>query len=1110
MQDASFVRKVVAPTLPSVLLHRAALVKQLQEAILADPREDAPLTRYKLILCCAPAGYGKTTLLADFTRSVPFPCCWYFLEQADTDPVVFLRTLLVSLRHVFPNFGAALDPLFYSSMSEEDVYTSGIYQSTLDALCVALAAEIPQPFAIIFCNYEEINESSILTDLVNSFLKQLPPQVTLIIESRVIPDISFTSLIMKDEIVGLDSEALRFAAPDIVELARLRGLPTLTDVEAEQLASSFDGWITGILLGTRLGDTRLRFLAQDVSSSEHLYALQEKSRIGQRRKTLFTYVVSEVLKQDASIYTFLQTLSILPQILPAMCNTLLGSENAGERLARLEHQGLFLTSHGSDSAITYIFQPAVRNLLSEQLQQQEPERFIALHRRAAELWRASHNYELAMHHALVIKDDEMAVSLILEAFEQLLRQGQQETLVRWLHALPAHLQENNPQLLLLQATIALERGQHAPAFPLLAKAEALISSSAEVETRLRANIAILRSKALCQIGAYSQAQELCRQALLQLPEEEYALRASAQMRLGICANLQGHFTRGITYLQQALRTWVTPPPLTQTIHIHNALANTYYLMGNFALAQHHLTHMLNAYEQTPDVLGKGNALILQGLLSQDQGFTEEAEAAFLQALALARTVPHAQRNEAYALVNLGSFFLQQRNYSQALKYSEEGLALARQWGNRSLTNAALSDIALSYLFLGDPISASLVVEQMETQALSEGTVGYERAWHDLTHGLILLSQNRPAEAEAYLVEIEAALRTTDFKRGSIQAKLRLAACRVIQKQPEQAIRLLREIVSLLTTHRSYTYLVQIELQWLPALLEVVQNDPQLASLRALLGLAEPSQDRDVAATSSPLTVSSPPRLAIYAFGETRVVLDEQPIKHWRMARAAELFFFLLDAAHPIRKEAILAALWPESDEQTSPVFHNTVYQLRKLLGEACLVFHPTGYRLDLAACYGESIFYDVQAFEQYRIEAAQALALENEALAKEMFLKMVQLYRGDYGQAFYNDWCGFRRDELRTAYVEARRALARITWNAEAWSECADHWRQILRLDNCLEEAHYGLMRCYLRQGKRGAALRQYHACQKSLQDELGAQPGQAIQNLYQRLIAGGNSGNTG
>ena len=88
------------------------------------------------------------------------------------------------------------------------------------------------------------------------------------------------------------------------------------------------------------------------------------------------------------------------------------------------------------------------------------------------------------------------------------------------------------------------------------------------------------------------------------------------------------------------------------------------------------------------------------------------------------------------------------------------------------------------------------------------------------------------------------------------------------------------------------------------------------------------------------------------------------------------------------------------------------------------------------------------------------------------------------------------------AYLEARRQLAKLAWHAEAWSESAEHWRHMLLLDNCLEEAHYGLMRCYVRQGKRGAALRQYQSCQEILQKELGIQPGLALQNLYQRLTA--------
>jgi two-component SAPR family response regulator len=668
------------------------------------------------------------------------------------------------------------------------------------------------------------------------------------------------------------------------------------------------------------------------------------------------------------------------------------------------------------------------------------------------------------------------------------------------------VQEHHPRLLLLQATLALGEGQHALALDLLAKAEAFAPDTAEVEKReFQAMVVIQRSKALFQAGEYLQAQMLCQQILLHAPEQKSALRAAVAMRLGVCASLQGDFPAGITYLQQSLCMWAHQPPLNQAIEIHGALANTYYLTGNFLLAQHHLAHMLGACDHLQDISGKMNTLILQGLIFQDQDRAAEAEAIFLQALALARVAPYAQRGEAYALVNLGSFSVEQGKYVQALTYSEDGLALARKFGNRSLINAALSNLALSYLFLGDSTSALLTVEQMEAQALSAAMVGYERVWRELTSGLILLKQQRYPEATTCLREVEAALQTTDMKRGHLQAKLRLASCWVAQDHLELALHLLEEGASLLAVHRSYIHLVQIELQWLPDLLPVVQNHPQLAPLRALLGIVEPPQPQngqDASSVSSLLAEVRSSRLTIYAFGEPAVLLNEQPIKRWRMAHAMELFFFLLDCDHPISKETILTALWPEYGERTSHIFHDTVYQLRKLLGEASVVFRSTGYRLDLAACYGEQVWYDVQVFQQHQIEAEQALARENETLAKEALLKMVQLYRGDYGRSFYSDWCIFRRDDLRTVYLEARRQLAQIAWRAEAWSESANHWRQMLRLDACLEEAHYGLMRCYVRQGKRDTALRQYHSCKNILAKELGVQPGPAIQNLYQRLTA--------
>lgn len=91
-----------------------------------------------------------------------------------------------------------------------------------------------------------------------------------------------------------------------------------------------------------------------------------------------------------------------------------------------------------------------------------------------------------------------------------------------------------------------------------------------------------------------------------------------------------------------------------------------------------------------------------------------------------------------------------------------------------------------------------------------------------------------------------------------------------------------------------------------------------------------------------------------------------------------------------------------------------------------------------------------------------------------LWLIRVELYRGEYGRPFYSDWCTARRHELRTAYLEARRQLAQIAWRGAAFDESTEHWRSLLHVDNCVEEAHPGLMQCYVRQGKRSAALRQY------------------------------------
>jgi two-component SAPR family response regulator len=263
-----------------------------------------------------------------------------------------------------------------------------------------------------------------------------------------------------------------------------------------------------------------------------------------------------------------------------------------------------------------------------------------------------------------------------------------------------------------------------------------------------------------------------------------------------------------------------------------------------------------------------------------------------------------------------------------------------------------------------------------------------------------------------------------------------------------------------------------------------------------------STDEPVSSTPLQITVapSEEPELRILAFGEPRVFLKGNAITRWRVANAMELCFFLLDHERPVHKEQIFIALWPEKDDALDQALRTSLYYLRKALGESTVISRGGFYSLDLKALYNENIWYDVAAFRKYYTVAHEALTQENDTTAYTTFQSLLDLYSGDYLQPFYSNWCTLRRDELRRMYIDVRHQLALIAWRRDQFDESATHWQNILAIDNCLEEAHYGLMRCYIRQGKRGLALRQYQRCVAVLQEELAVLPGPSIQALYSRL----------
>ncbi len=1091
--NISSLSKLMYPTVAPAILHRWALVAELLRAVTRQNEQTEDNTGnegYKVILLYAPAGYGKTTLLADFASHSPLPCCWYFLDASDENPVAFLQLLIASIRQRFPGFGASLDALLGNITeleSEQKLHSLKVF---IETLTKKIATEIPTRFTFLLCDYHELDPRGITNTLVNHFIQHMPSQCTLILESRATPNLDFVFLLAHQFILALGSDRLRFSLQEIQELARLQHID-LTEQEATYLEQSFEGWITGILLGTRLGNALLPIaIGPD----------KNRSVLPLGREHLFAYLVKYVFAHHAEAYHFLRETAMLRYMTPALCNALLSISDAASHLTYLEEQGLFVTHYQNGQEDIYVCLPILRKLLYDELQRQAPLHLTSLHLKAVELFRGQQDTE-AIAHALAAKDFKTAAQFIETIASHLFTSGEQVLLAQWLDALPGEIIKEYPRLLLSRATLFLEESLLPNVQGLLDQAIAALSVEQDTQS-LRAEIFLTQAKLLMQQGNYAQAQELSRQALALVEIDEVELRATAHQVLGSCAAYLNNFTSSIAEMQQALQLFGRDIQTRPVAKLHTMLANFYGMIGHNSLSEHHRMRAIQCWANLNDEWGRIDDLLGLGAIKGRQGATEEAMQLFRQALHLSRGAIHYECGEAYALANLGDLYQDQDKFEQALIAYTDSLTLSRQLDEVYLVHYIICQLARTYLLMGDPHGAQSITAQLDQDMPPlESIASYEQALYAFTFGTLLLQTGHANKAYRYLTASESAFTTTKYEY--IQALIHKAAC-LLDLSDMQAALQLTEDACQLARECSYEELVQRELRRCPRLLSYVKaNAPAL--LQGLKGVntvkrvTQKSDDADTQVVLADTVQHNLPVLSIQALGIPTVYRDESLLKHWRMAKSMELFFLLLNAPHPLHKERIITYLWPDKEELTDQTWRSTLHYLRKVLGANCIHSRNSVYSLQLETMY--TVRYDVASFQNFSVQAHAAQRAGDHETASLAFEKMIDLYKGDFVASFYCDWCIFRRDELRQACIDAHHQLALIAWQQQHLDKSISHWRHMIAMDTMIEAAHEGLIRCYMQQGKRYLALHHYNHYRSFLQKELGVLPGETFQALIRHQL---------
>ena len=579
---------------------------------------DAGLTS-RLTLLSAPAGYGKTTLLSDWSSTLDRPCIWLSLDRYDNDLFRFLEYLIGSLQ----NIGIVIKAQPTIQTHPNNFLEAGVLVSLINDM-----ASFKPGFVLILDDYHKIINDEIHS-ILNYLLANLPTNINFVITTRIDPPLQLARLRARGALCEIRAQQLRFTEAEAITFLNQSMKLGLDPFEANTLALKTEGWITGLQLAAislKNNTDKGAFITAFAGDDRHVA----------------DYLVDEaLLRQTTEIQDFLLQTAVLDRFSAPLCNAVTGIENAEVILHQLEQSNLFLIPQDNVRE-NYRYHKLFQDLLLHRMDQKfRVEEIQELHQRASGWFSSRGQIIDAIHHAFEADDVPKIVRLIESNIFTILDQGKIRTLQNWLSSIPRDLKNNHPWLNIAEALVLVYAGE----LDLSEKALGRVEESLKLLEVAEANqvfayICAIRSYALWIKGSAEKSGELASQALNLIEEDAFSLRAFTLMVLG-ASYIQRHV---YGEAKRALDTSINLADKTGSEHIH-------------ILASSHLVFLLINQAKFSEA-----EQICQGIIALYENRSRQISPAIAQLFTLLADI-HAKRNQL----------------DEALALAEKGLQLSKRW-----------------------------------------------------------------------------------------------------------------------------------------------------------------------------------------------------------------------------------------------------------------------------------------------------------------------------------------------------------------------------------------------------------------------------------------------
>jgi LuxR family maltose regulon positive regulatory protein len=758
-QDALLATKLHVPRPQPGFISRPRLLKALGEGLARG-----------FILVCAPAGSGKTALLADWARSGQRPVAWLSLDQADNDPARFWCHAAAALDNVHPGTGERLGPLLRPPPSRS-------FEGLVTVLINEVAAQPGGGGALLVLDDYHLIDSEKVHKSLTFLVEHLPPRLRLVLASRADPPLGLPRLRASGRLAELRAAALRFTAQEAAALLREAAGQSLPAEAVAALTARTEGWAAGLQLAA-------------LSLQGHADVTGFVAAFSGSHRYVLDYLAEEVLdRQTGPVREFLLKTSVLERLSGELCEAVTGRPGGQAMLEEIERANLFLVPLDEVRG-WWRYHHLFADLLRARLQAQQPGRVAALHRAAAAWHERKGLADDAVRHAAAAGDAAWAARLVEQHFDAVYLTGESATLQRWLSVLPAGLAHSRPRLCLAQTFMALTGGdmdtaeislaaaEHASGEadcsfePSVGRAASLLANVPAAATIGRAWLAYLRGDAegMAASAAHAHAQ---------LRNGEWMLNSLCRLNLALADWLRGRLGEAERGFAACIARW-------RAAGEHPMAAQGCNFLGQVQCARGRLDAALSAYRELLEIteLPGQSELPVSGI-----GYVGIAEVEY-------------QRNEldtARRHVTDGIARCRQLSETQALATGLATLAWIRQAeGDASgaleaIIEAQRAGPSLAVADLLNPVPAQrarLLLAQGDLAAAARWTAGrglspddhppYAKEPEYLVLARVLLAQDFPERAFALLDRLLATAESQDRTGSMIEIRalqaLALAGC----------------------------------------------------------------------------------------------------------------------------------------------------------------------------------------------------------------------------------------------------------------------------------------------------------------------------------------------